>query len=602
MFGQISALFGSGRILEPMRSLRLNIKIRAAFLAVLALCVVFAAQGAFAQGPAALSDPGARQGAGGTAVGEGLVPVEPSVDGGAIPIGATAQVVVRFRNEGAQPVETGTIRLYPSSTVSATVSLDQCKEAPMATGAECAVALSVKALQSGPWRVEMLMSHNGRTRLVTATISGTVEAAAEGANTLRSDIEAIPEAIDFGSLKASQTLVQPVILRNITSIGIDVEDIYVDASEQSGYRLDTECFRLEPGQACIATISWSPKLKGPSTGVLVVKHTGPTALSSVIIKGEYTPDVVNQALAFPEAVPGKGLMVSSQTEIDFGEDVQTASTITVSLVNAGDARMKVRDISISGSDNGLSFKGTGCRPGMILEPIEACPLTISWTPTRAGDLLDDVQITHDGARGILVLPVRGTSTNAVSQDQGAIMLSGGSNLIPQVPESMLMDDSGEQYEIVEVGEDTDGGGTSAGPSEEQIRIQQQLAASDNARRSAGSGGGGFVPNIPNPSSVLDGLKITSFSPSRAIVNGPSGSRIVFNNEPIVLGGVPWDVKIQRNGIEFSYGGQTVLLLFDRSLSSVNRVQSQSGGSSGGSSSGTSSSGTSGSSAPIVPAL
>ncbi|HRQ61966.1 MAG TPA: hypothetical protein PLO23_10745, partial [Alphaproteobacteria bacterium] len=325
-----------------MRSLRLNIKLRAALLAVLSLCVVFAAQGAFAQGPAALSDPGARQGSSG-AVGEGLVAVEPSVDGGAIPIGATAQVVVRFRNEGAQPVETGTIRLYPSSTVSATVSLDQCKEAPMGTGAECAVALSVKALQSGPWRVEMLMSHNGRTRLVTATISGIVEAAAEGTNTLRSDIEAIPEAVDFGALKASQTLVQPVILRNITSIGIDVDDIYVDASEQSGYRLDTECSRLEPGQACIATISWSPKLKGPSTGVLVVKHTGPTALSSVIIKGEYTPDTVNQAEAFPEAVPGKGLLVSSQTEVNFGEEVQTASTITVSLVNAGDARMKIRD-------------------------------------------------------------------------------------------------------------------------------------------------------------------------------------------------------------------------------------------------------------------
>jgi hypothetical protein len=568
-----------------MRSQTFKTILSCAFLVLLTL---YAGNVQAQSGPAALSDPGSRQASG--AVGEGLVAVEPSVDGGAIPIGATAQVVVRFRNEGAQPVQTGLIRLYPSSTVTASISLDQCKEAPLSTGAECAIALSVKALQSGPWRVEMLMTHNGRTRLATATISGTVEASKEGSETLRSDIQAIPESVDFGSLNASQTLVQPVILRNITSIGINVTDIYIDASSQSGYRLDTECKRLEPGQSCIATISWSPKLKGPSTGVLVVKHDGPAALSSVIVKGEYAPDTVDQAEPFPEAVPGKGLLVSSQKEVNFGDDVQTASTITVSLVNAGDARMKISDILVSGTDNGLTFRGKGCVPGTVLDPIEACPLTINWTPTRAGDLLDDVQIVHDGARGILVLPVRGTSNNAVSQDQGAIMLSGG-NLLPQVPAGAaapgsLVDEKGEQYEVVDVQDDG-----SEKPSEEQIRRQQQLAASDNSRRA-----GGFVPNIPNPTAVLDGLKITSFSPSRAIINGPSGSRIVFNNEPIVLGGVPWDVKIQRNGIEFSYQGQTVLLLFDRSLSSVNRVQSQSNnnnngsGTSSGSSSSTTSSG------------
>ncbi|MCD8562650.1 MAG: choice-of-anchor D domain-containing protein [Alphaproteobacteria bacterium] len=544
------------------------------FLACLAVAL-FAHEAAAQSGPAALSDPGARQASG--AVGEGLVPVEKTIDGGAIPIGATAQVVVRFRNEGAQPVQTGTIRLYPSSTVSATVSLDECKELPLTTGAECAVALSVKALQSGPWRVEMLMTHNGRSRLVTSTLSGTVDAGKEGGEKLRSDIEAIPESVDFGSLGESQTLVQPVVLRNITSIGIDINDIYIDASSQSGYKLDTECKRLEPGQSCIATISWSPQLKGPSTGVLVVKHSGPAALSSVIIKGEYAPDTVDQAETFPEAVPGKGLLVSSQKEIDFGSDVETASTITVSLVNAGDTPLKISDILISGSDNGLSFRGKGCTPGLVLDPIEACPLTVYWSPTRAGTLLDDIQVIHDGARGILVLPVRGTSTQAVSQDQGTIMLS-GSNLI-QRSSSSLTGNNGEQYEVVDMQDDG-----SVQPTNEQIRRQQQLAASDNGRRA-----GGFVPNIPNPSAVLDGLKITSFSPSRAIINGPSGSRIVFNNEPIVLGGVPWDVKIQRNGIEFSYQGQTVLLLFDRSLSSVNRVQSQSGSGSGSSSSSSSTS-------------
>lgn len=538
---------------------------------------VLAQSDAFAQGPPGLSDPGARGTGGGPA--GGLTPTDPSVDGGSVPVGGTAQVVVLFRNEGSQPVETGQIRLYPSSNVSADVSLNQCQETPLPSGAECATAISVKGLQAGPWRVEMLMSHSGRSRLVTATLSGTIDAGADGADQLSLDIESIPESVDFGSLNASQTLVEPVILRNVTSTGLDIEDIYIDASDSAGYNLRTECERLEPGQSCIATITWSPKLKGPSTGVLVVEHTGPTALTSVIIEGEYAPDTVDQAEVFPEAVPGKGLLVSSRTEVDFGSDIETASTITVSLVNAGDAPLTISDIDISGTDNGVSFRGKGCKAGTVLEPIEACPLTVYWSPTRAGNLLDDIQIVHNGARGILVLPVRGSALNPVSQDQGSIMLSGGQDLLsgPRVMgggPGLRTDASGEPFEFIDVEEDV---------SDDDIAERQERAARRNQQ---------FTAGIPNPASVLDGLKITSFSPTRAIINGPSGSRIVFNNEPIVLGGIPWDVNIQPNGIEFTYNQQTILLLFDRSLSSINRVRTESN-SRGSSGSRPSTSGTSG---------
>ena len=253
---------------------------------------------AYAQYPG-FSDPGTRTAGGGAAAGDGLVPVEPAVDGGTIPIGATAQVVVRFRNDGSQPAETGLIRLYPSSTISASVSLNQCEEEPLPTGAECAIALSVKGLQSGPWRVEMLMSHSGRTRLVSATLSGQVETSGEASDKLNSDIETIPDELDFETLSASQTLVQPVILRNITSIPIDISEISIDTSEQAGYTLKTECKKLEAGQACIAIVSWAPKVKGRSSGVLVVKHNGPAGLASVPLSGEYTPDDVDEADIFP---------------------------------------------------------------------------------------------------------------------------------------------------------------------------------------------------------------------------------------------------------------------------------------------------------------
>ena len=538
------------------QSIKLNIH---AVLLFLALFVLSASGSVQAQYPG-FGDPGARQ-TGGSGSG-GLVPVDEEVDGGVIPTGASSQVVVRFRNEGSQPVETGIIRLYPSSTVSAQTTMNQCKERALDPGAECAIALSVKALQIGAWRVEMLMSHTGRTRLVTATLSGQVESAGDGSDELSTDVEMIPKELDFGSADVAQALVEPVILKNITSQTVEIEDIYIDASESSGYQLTTDCTDLEPGQACIATVSWSPKVKGASSGVLVVKHSGPTGLSSVIVKGEYQPSTVAQAEIFPEAVPGKGLLVSSQTEIDFGDGVVTASTITVSLVNAGDTPLTLSDVRISGSDNGLSFREGGCSKGMVLKPIEACPLTLYWSPSRSGAILDDIQVVHDGARGILVLPVRGEADSPVSQNQKAIVLS---------DQPILLDSSGSSAS-------SDSGGN----SEDDPVVAENKRAAESQRagvkRASYSYSGG---SIANPASVLDGYKITSFAKRRAIISGPGGSRIVYDGEEMVIGGLPLLVDVQRNGIQFETPqGQRVLLLFDRSLSAISRTGSSNSGSSG----------------------
>jgi hypothetical protein len=469
----------------------------------------------------------------------GLVAVNSEINGGAIPTGATAQIVVLFRNEGAQPVTTGMINLYPSSNISASVSLNQCEAGALESGAECALAISVKGLQSGPWRLEMLMRHSGRSRLVTTTLSGTVDTSGDSADRLSSDIETIPNEIDFGSLESSQTIVESVILRNITSEPIKLSEVFIKASEGSGYSVEADCEELQAGQACIATIRWAPTQRGPSTGVLVVKHDGPTALASVALEGEYSPDKSDEATVFPDAVPGRGLLVSSQEEVDFGSGITSASTITVSLVNTGDSPVTFKNIKIAGSDNGLSLNNEGCAADLVLQPIEACPLTVTWSPTRVGSLLDDIQVRHDGARGVLVLPVRGNAESKVSQDQKAIVLQ------MREPTRVIGSDG-----VVSGGE----------PKVDSPKVRKSVTNASN---------------VANASSALDGFKITSFSSNRAIVNGPSGSRLIHNNEAIVLGGIQWDIAIEKNGIEFASGDDRILLLFDRSLSSVNRNGSKS---------------------------
>ncbi len=140
------------------------------------------------------------------------------VEGGKITIGATAYIVVLFKNTGTSVVKITGINLYPSSTVSAAVSLNKCADAPLSPDGECAVTVAVTGLQPGSWRVEMLLDHDGRSRLATTAITGDVEnAAVQQKDEVKTEIDAEPSSLDFGSASGVVPLIRSVLLRNRTA-------------------------------------------------------------------------------------------------------------------------------------------------------------------------------------------------------------------------------------------------------------------------------------------------------------------------------------------------------------------------------------------------
>ncbi len=457
--------------------------------------------------------------------GGGLAAVEADVDAGTIPIGSTAQVIVRFRNESGRPIEFRDINLYPSSTVSASVGVNQCSAEPLAGGAECAVIVAVKGLQPGAWRTEMLVRHTGRSRLVTARINGTVESGDTNVNT-PTDLEVNPNPVDFGTLEASRPIIRSLTIRNITSNPIDIKDMFIDAPKQSGYNLRSDCTQLASGQACIASILWSPIIQGPSSGFLVIEHSGSSAVANIPLTGTFNPGESKQAEVFPASLPGKGVLVSSETEIDFEDGINAQSAITISLVNVGDNELTLNKIQLAGSENGLKILATGCQDGMVLSATEACPLTVSWAPTKVGSVIDDVQISHTGARGILVLPIRGTAAEAISVDSKPIIVS------------------------------RDGLSGEASVSSSSI-------------------------NGTDGQPVLDGYVVTSHSSNHAIIKGPVGSRIVTDGKTTLIGGYEWRVHVTEEGVRLISGDTIVILVFDRSLNNMNGTTTSSRGTNGG---------------------
>lgn len=515
------------------------------------------APAAYAQ--SAFEDPGARSASG--ASGD-LKPVTEKVEAGGVALGASSQVVVLFRNDDGKPLKTGAINLYPSSNITAAIGENQCAAEAIQPGEVCAISIQVKGLQQGKYRIEMLMRHEGRTKLITTTINGEVETRADGATDLVSDIETIPPELDFGSLDESRSQVKAVILRNKTSKPITIDEIRIDAGYESGYSVESNCKELATGAACVASVLWAPQQKGPSTGTMIVHHNGSTGLSTISLTGEYDPEESEAAQVFPEAVPGKGLLVSSQEEIDFGTSVAQSSSITVSLVNVGDVPLTLTDIRMANAENGVRAEKMGCRAGSVLAPLEACPLTMTWEPVREGSIVDDMQVSHTGARGILVMPIRGAATRAINKDAKAITLGGdyGADAIIRKIQPLSMDEILEDEDEV----------IQSGDKATFKKSKKSKPAADETE---------VIETSPERQidvrGVLDGYVITSYSAKRAIVAGPGGSRVVFDGEQAVIGGILWEIAMRPSAIEFKNGTQKVLLLFDKSLSSVNVLSTQS---------------------------
>lgn len=472
---------------------------------------------AVANAQLAFSDPGAVSAAAGA--GGSLVAVESRIEAGQMEPGMNNSVVVQFRNETGGEVEMREIKLFPSSNVTASIVSNECQEDHILTaGAQCAVVLDIRGLQSGVFRVEVLARHTGRTRLATATVSGNV--LVTDRNLQRGvDIEITPNPIDFGTLEASRSIIRSMVVRNMTSQPIEISDIRIDAADNAGFQLSTNCGDAEllAGSSCVASVVWSPLTKGPTSGALVVHHSGGTSVATAELKGEFLPTETEVARLFPEPVPGKGLLVASEEEIDFGANVDSHSSITVSLVNIGDAALTLRDIELAGSEQGLKVLNQGCLPDMVLQPTEACPLTISWLPSRSGIVIDDVRVGHTGARGVMVLPIRGTSIASVNIDQKPIV----SIIDETYQDTPTMSSSSE--------------GTTARPS---------------------------ASGAP----VLDGYTVSSLSKRGAIINGPGGSRMVRDGQTVRLAGHVWKVEITPDGVGMVSGRNRVLMVFDRSLS------------------------------------
>ncbi len=470
---------------------------------------------------------------GSTSGGQDLMPLKSEYDGGTIDIGASVQVISLFKNTSGQPITLKDLELIPSSNVQTTIGVNQCLDEPIQPGVECAITVNITGMSMGDYRVDMLLNHDARSRLSTAAITGRVgNANARNGDLLVTSIEAIPNELDFGILNSRNPLLRSLVLKNSTAQEVNISAIDLVAPDQSGFELTAiDCVALKPDQSCIVSVKWSPTSQGQSEGLIVVRHDAAAGVMSLGIKGDYQPSKQETASRFPSLIPGYGLLIADREEIDFDDEVDGAASITVSLVNNGDQSVTIQSLQLAGSDNGLSLAADGCHTGKILKPLQACPLTVNWLPRREGPIIDDIQIKHDGVRGVLVLPIRGEAIEPVKSDFPLMAVSH----VNELPKLRAHDLDGN---------------VNSNLSSKTLSSNMELSSGDSAS--------------------LNGYKVTSHSKDRAVISGPRGRLIVKDGQIQVIGGSRWITNIVSDGVELTSKNNSVLLVFDPSFNFNNK--------------------------------
>ena len=496
---------------------------------VTAILIAFYAVCAQAQ-YSAFEDPPQGGSASTTASNQEISSTKPEVDGGEVAAGQEAQVIVLLRNNSNAPIALDRIEMAPSSNISARMIRNQCGQAPIKPNVECAVTVGIKGETTGKFRLGLLIYHNGKTQLSNVFVVGNVGAgrASTSASGLpANEIEAFPNALDFGSTKGRTPLVRSIALRNASSNTVNITQIELAASPLTGFSVSApDCKELQASQACVATVTWSPLAEGSSQGVLVLRHDGPSGNLQIPLKGEYEITETSKADLFPSAIPGMGLVVADRETVDFGTSVDGAASITVSLVNSGEKEVMLQQVKLAGSDNGLTLSSDSCASGKVLSPYQGCALTVNWAPRRVGPVIDDIQILHDGARGVLVLPVRGTATKEAAS---ALPVMNAISALPKL-------NKGEIDEKL-----IDGTGQS-----DTMEIAMNGTAAS-----------------------LNGYRVTSMSNDRAMLAGPRGRILVRTGKKQLIAGSYWKPQITSEGVKLSSDKDTVLLFFDRTMTAGN---------------------------------
>ncbi|MGB9153567.1 MAG: hypothetical protein WCD70_10830 [Alphaproteobacteria bacterium] len=346
-----------------MRFLRLRALIIALSLSTTIVGAAFARDAAFL-------DPGAAN----AGLGDEAVRVDPKaeIDIGDTVLNVAKRTSIFFVNETNVAVKIEKIAINNDSNVTAEASADDCmKQGSIAPLSRCSVEISTTPTSPGSWSVDVLMTHNGAGRITRARLTGKTSGSGVSKNesTGLSVNAKDTKPVDFGDVTIGDgKIVRSTLMVNDSPDPITIYSIDVIEADNGLQRLDQGCavdMELAPGASCPVTLLWVPKVNGPISTDLIIRHSGKLGFAVIPIRGMAKGGESLASTTSKPADDGKkgGIpMPPSEQELDKAMAGKIALVAAEALGGSG------KSASTGGGDGMLHLIGTVGSQALMLKP------------------------------------------------------------------------------------------------------------------------------------------------------------------------------------------------------------------------------------------
>jgi Tol biopolymer transport system component len=335
-----------------------------------------------------------------TLLGEGTEPaleVTPAVvDFGLQPLGVpTGGPAVTALSVGSGPVTITAVTLegaHPGDFF----ALGGCTGATLDPAQMCIVHVSFTPTELGVRTAQLTFTHTGPSSPDHVLLTGVGAPSA---------LQLTPDPVDFGEVLVGTTA-GPLAATalNIGELPIAIHAVGVEGPHAADFTIDASAcvgVNLVKDGGCMVAIELTPADVGVRTANLVVTSSAPGSPHSVVLTGRSGVQFGPAVRVTPDVTDFREVLVGA-----------TSPEAEITVTSVGTAAATISSLAIEEDDaEAFDLTGDACT-GAVLQPGEACLLTVIFTPAEPGDHAAVVRV-HDDApdspqagalRGIGIFP------------------------------------------------------------------------------------------------------------------------------------------------------------------------------------------------------
>jgi P pilus assembly chaperone PapD len=209
-------------------------------------------------------------------------------------------------------------------------------------------------------------------------------------------LSATPASASLGKVAIGETNSQTIRLNNTGNSSVTISRVNISGSsfKIAGLNIPTV---IASGKSATFNAVFTPTASGSMTGLVSLISDAPNSPLTIPLSGS--------------GLARTSLLEASPSDLNFGTvDVDSTSSLSVTLTNRGNADVTISKLAVSGA----GFSEGGVAAGTILGPDQSTTLRVAFAPVSSGSVHGDVAVTNNAMTSPLTISLSGNAVKATA--------------------------------------------------------------------------------------------------------------------------------------------------------------------------------------------